>query len=138
MTYLLDHVHQFGFSGVLSEGAHDGSQFLRRDGTWKEQKESKLEHYWNRSYCHCATKRETEERHCGRLPGTCEAACVPGLGTVCSNSKSQLPARVVAPFSKKAATARTHVATSVRTAMTAHETQSPPRHYDKQCNALRQ
>jgi hypothetical protein len=38
MTYLLDHVHQFGFSGVLSEGAHDSSQFLCCDGAWRTKK----------------------------------------------------------------------------------------------------
>lgn len=35
LAYLLNHVHQFGFSGVLSEGTHDCSQFLCCDSAWK-------------------------------------------------------------------------------------------------------
>jgi hypothetical protein len=38
MTYLLDHSHQFSFSGVLSEGAHGSFQFLCCDGAWKRKK----------------------------------------------------------------------------------------------------
>ena len=36
VTYLLDHIHQFSLSGVLSKRSHDGSELLGGDGAYRE------------------------------------------------------------------------------------------------------
>ena len=37
-TNLLDHIHEFGFRGVLSQGSHHSSKLLGCDGAWRRQK----------------------------------------------------------------------------------------------------